>query len=167
MKVLSFVNCFLAAFALCKLHLVACCIADLAITYGLLLIFHTAARVSAQVSGTYTDPESGIIFATTYIDSSQTAPGFTLGIALPPNAATVSSNDYIGLIVRLLKPSLIMENIIDGLNHRLVVSQMEVGGAGYPMAVACQMHFYLWFGLMVILCLGPSAMRSKYTRPKF
>lgn len=67
--------------------------------------FLQAIRVSAQVSGTYTDPASGITFATTFIDSSQTAPGFTLGIALPPTAATVSSNDYIGLIVSLTKSS--------------------------------------------------------------
>ena len=59
--------------------------------------------VSAQgTQGTYTDAATGITFATWTVDPSvinNAAQGLTLGWALPPDAGTVNSPDYIGLIV--------------------------------------------------------------------
>ena len=59
--------------------------------------------------GTYTEPNTGIIFYTsTEANGTVTGDGefsetslggFTFGIALPENALTVDSFDYIGLIV--------------------------------------------------------------------
>lgn len=59
--------------------------------------------------GTYTEPNTGIIFYTSYEvngtvegdgEFSLTSwGGFTFGIALPENALTVDSFEYIGLIV--------------------------------------------------------------------
>jgi hypothetical protein len=61
--------------------------------------------VSAQgVAGTYTDADTGIIFATQTIPDGNpsqglTTGGFTVGLALPANAATVDATEYIGMIV--------------------------------------------------------------------
>lgn len=61
--------------------------------------------VSAQgVAGTYTDPDTGIIFQTETIpdgavNQGLTNGGYTVGMALPANAATVDSKEYIGIIV--------------------------------------------------------------------
>ncbi|KFY32079.1 hypothetical protein V493_00537 [Pseudogymnoascus sp. VKM F-4281 (FW-2241)] len=57
--------------------------------------------VSAQgTAGTYTDPDTGIIFSTqSYADGAGTAGGFTVGMALPANAASVDATEYIGMII--------------------------------------------------------------------
>ncbi|KAL5351186.1 hypothetical protein ACLOAV_003037 [Pseudogymnoascus australis] len=61
--------------------------------------------VSGQgVAGTYTDPDTGIIFATQTIPDGNptqglTKGGFTVGLALPANAATVDATEYIGMII--------------------------------------------------------------------
>jgi cellobiose dehydrogenase (acceptor) len=58
--------------------------------------------------GMYTEPNTGISFYTsmeangtsTGSFTTTTLGGFTFGMALPGNAATVDSHEYIGLIVR-------------------------------------------------------------------
>lgn len=61
--------------------------------------------VSGQgVAGTYTDADTGIIFATQTIPDGNPAQGltrggFTVGLALPADAATVDATEYIGMIV--------------------------------------------------------------------
>lgn len=61
--------------------------------------------VSAQgVAGDYTDPGTGIIFRTQTIPNGSpnqglSTGGYTVGLALPANAATVDSTEYIGMIV--------------------------------------------------------------------
>ncbi|KAK2775512.1 hypothetical protein FQN52_003981 [Onygenales sp. PD_12] len=50
-------------------------------------------------AGSYTDPETGIIFGTQTIADSQTTGGLMLGWALPEDAATVDATEYIGIIV--------------------------------------------------------------------
>ncbi|KFY93060.1 hypothetical protein V500_03924 [Pseudogymnoascus sp. VKM F-4518 (FW-2643)] len=61
--------------------------------------------VSAQgVAGTYTDADTGIIFATQTIPDGNPAQGYskggyTVGLALPADAATVDATEYIGLII--------------------------------------------------------------------
>ncbi len=55
--------------------------------------------------GTYKDAKTGITFATEVIpngdpNSGYSAGGYTGGMILPPNAATVDSHEYIGIIVR-------------------------------------------------------------------
>jgi hypothetical protein len=58
--------------------------------------------VSAQGTvGTYTDPDTGIIFQTETVPDGTVIGGFTVGMALPADAATVDSKEYIGLIVSL------------------------------------------------------------------
>jgi hypothetical protein len=73
-------------------------------SFDTLIVFQS---VSAQgTQGTYTDPATGITFATWTVPpaSVNSAPqGLTLGWALPPDAETVSSPDYIGLIVSMSK----------------------------------------------------------------
>lgn len=79
-----------------------------------LLILPVFSSVLAQgpdiaTHGYYTEPNTGIIFYTSSETdaaydgedfASSSLGGFTFGIALPPNALTVNSYDYIGLIVR-------------------------------------------------------------------
>ncbi|KFY05536.1 hypothetical protein V492_08470 [Pseudogymnoascus sp. VKM F-4246] len=61
--------------------------------------------VSAQgTAGTYTDPDTGIIFATQTIPDGNplqglTKGGYTVGLALPADAATVDATEYIGLLI--------------------------------------------------------------------
>ncbi|KFY27341.1 hypothetical protein V493_03549 [Pseudogymnoascus sp. VKM F-4281 (FW-2241)] len=61
--------------------------------------------VSAQgVAGKYTDEDTGIIFATQTIPDGTAAQGltkggFTVGLALPADAATVDATEYIGMII--------------------------------------------------------------------
>ena len=57
--------------------------------------------VSGQTIGKFTDADTGIIFATTTFTDAATKGGFTWGIALPANAATVDATEYVGMIVRL------------------------------------------------------------------
>lgn len=82
--------------------------------------------VSAQgVAGTYTDEDTGIIFATQTIPdgaplSGYTTGGFTVGLALPANAATVDATEYIGLIVRC---SIKRHRIVKLIGGRLVLLQ--------------------------------------------
>jgi cellobiose dehydrogenase (acceptor) len=61
--------------------------------------------------GTFTEPNTGIVFYTSSETnaayegedfSSTSLGGFTFGIALPSNALTVDSSEYIGLIVCFL-----------------------------------------------------------------
>ncbi|KFY46354.1 hypothetical protein V494_00482 [Pseudogymnoascus sp. VKM F-4513 (FW-928)] len=60
---------------------------------------------SAQgTAGTYTDPDTGIIFATQTIPDGNplqglTKGGYTVGLALPADAATVDATEYIGLLI--------------------------------------------------------------------
>jgi cellobiose dehydrogenase (acceptor) len=70
----------------------------------LLLIFYLAipGALAQSTLGTYTDPETGIVFSTSQISDTVTEGGFTWGFALPPDAETVDSTEYIGIIVRLL-----------------------------------------------------------------
>jgi len=61
--------------------------------------------------GTYTEPNTGINFYTSYENNGTVTGdgeyslvswgGFTSGVALPENALTVSATEYIGLIVSL------------------------------------------------------------------
>lgn len=61
--------------------------------------------------GYYTEPNTGIIFYTSYEPNGTISGdgefsevswgGYTFGIALPENALTVNSYDYIGMIVSL------------------------------------------------------------------
>jgi cellobiose dehydrogenase (acceptor) len=67
------------------------------------------------VHGTFTEPATGISFYTSVETngtiegdgdlSTVSLGGFTFGIALPGNAATVDSHEYIGLIVRIYQDS--------------------------------------------------------------
>jgi hypothetical protein len=59
-------------------------------------------KAFGQSQGTYTDPATGITFATWVLPpaSVNNAPqGLTIGYALPPEALTVNLRDYIGLVV--------------------------------------------------------------------
>lgn len=56
------------------------------------------ALAQGSTKGNYTDPETGIIFATQ--SSEMTEGGLTWGWALPEDAATVTATEYIGLVVR-------------------------------------------------------------------
>ncbi len=57
--------------------------------------------VSGQTQGSYTDAATGISFATWVVPGStiNSTTDLVMGFALPPDAATVNSHDYIGLIV--------------------------------------------------------------------
>lgn len=72
---------------------------------------HGVAAQDVAVHGYYTEPTTGIVFYTssepngTVIGDGFFSPvslgGFTWGIALPEDAATVDSYDYLGLLVSL------------------------------------------------------------------
>ncbi|KAK2760175.1 hypothetical protein FQN54_002242 [Arachnomyces sp. PD_36] len=49
--------------------------------------------------GTYTDPETGIVFSTSEVSDTTSEGGFTWGFALPPDAETVDATEYIGIII--------------------------------------------------------------------
>ncbi|KAK2754823.1 hypothetical protein FQN54_006716 [Arachnomyces sp. PD_36] len=55
------------------------------------------ALAQGSTEGNYTDPDTGIIFATQ--SSDMTEGGITLGWALPKDAATLAATEYIGLVV--------------------------------------------------------------------
>lgn len=98
--------------------------------------------VSAQgVAGTYTDEDTGIIFATQTIPngsplSGYTTGGFTVGLALPADAATVDATEYIGLIVRFsIKRHRIVKLIGDRLVRLQTRRRREADGPDLLMAV--------------------------------
>ncbi|KAG9229698.1 putative cellobiose dehydrogenase [Amylocarpus encephaloides] len=71
--------------------------------------FHPIVAQDFAYHGTYTEPNTNITFFTSYqtngtvtgsgIFSLVSNGGFTFGMTLPPNAATVDSHEYIGLII--------------------------------------------------------------------
>ncbi|PGH11401.1 hypothetical protein AJ79_04902 [Helicocarpus griseus UAMH5409] len=74
-------------------------------TFGLKGLLGLTASISSlshgvlAQAGSYTDPETGIIFGTYTVSEQQTTGGLTYGWALPEDAGTVDSTEFIGLII--------------------------------------------------------------------
>ena len=78
-----------------------------------LIVIYAVLAQDIATHGYYTEPNTGIVFYTSSEAngnitgdgefSSVSWGGYTWGIALPENALTVNSYDYIGLIVSLKK----------------------------------------------------------------
>ncbi|KAK2762738.1 hypothetical protein FQN54_000912 [Arachnomyces sp. PD_36] len=68
---------------------------------GVVALTACAQGVLAQQAeqGTYTDPDTGIIFQTNTFDNTVTEGGFTWGWALPEDAADAPATEYLGYVV--------------------------------------------------------------------